>query len=70
MVYRVEDYPNAVELCRRYTAVVGHTPPNGLELMDKYVAAFKKVFSNLDVVRKHWNDRGVAHYSGKLFRAK
>jgi perosamine synthetase len=70
MVYRGEDYPNAVDLCRRYTAVVGHTPPNGLELMEKYVTAFRKVFSNLDVVKKHWNDKLTAHYSGKLFRAR
>ncbi|MBN1835335.1 MAG: DegT/DnrJ/EryC1/StrS family aminotransferase [Spirochaetales bacterium] len=70
MVYRAQDYPNAVELCRRYTAVVGHTPPNGLELMEKYVAAFRKVFSNLDVVEKHRRDTLPAHYSGKLFRAK
>jgi perosamine synthetase len=70
MAYRAADYPNAVDLCRRYTAVVGHTPPNGLELMEKYVGAFRKVFSNLDVVARHREDKIVAHYSGKLFRAR
>ncbi len=70
IVYRGEDYPNAMDLCDRYTAVVGFQPPNGLDLMEKYVEAFKKVFSNLDVVKKHWQDNIVAHYRGYLFRAK
>ncbi len=70
MVYRGEDYPNALDLCQRYTAVVGFQPPNGLELMERYVEAFRKVFSNLDGVKKHWQDKIVAHYRGSLFRAK
>jgi len=70
MKYSGSDYPNAVDLCRRYTAVVGFAPPNGLDLMEKYVTAFKKVFSDLDAVKKHWQDDVPAHYSGKIFRAK
>ena len=70
MVYKGEDYPNALDLCERYTAVVGFAPPNDLSLMEKYVKAFKKVFANLDVVAKHWQDDMVAHYRGELFRAK
>jgi perosamine synthetase len=70
MVYRGEDYPNALDLCRRYTAVVGYHPPNGLEVVERYAEAFAKVFANLDAVRRHWQDKVVAHYRGSLFRAK
>jgi dTDP-4-amino-4,6-dideoxygalactose transaminase len=70
MVYRGEDYPNAQELCRRYTAVVGYNPPNGMEVVEKYAEAFRKVFSDLDAVRRHWQDDVVAHYRGSLFRAR
>jgi dTDP-4-amino-4,6-dideoxygalactose transaminase len=69
MVYRAEDYPNALDLCDRYTAVVGFAPPNGLDLMEKYVAAFKKVFADLDAVQKHRQDNVPAHFSGAIFRA-
>ncbi len=69
MVYRGEDYPNALDFCRRYTVVAGIHPPNGVEIMELYVQAFKKVFSNLDVVLSHAHDDIVAHYSGALFRA-
>ncbi|MEW5814064.1 MAG: DegT/DnrJ/EryC1/StrS family aminotransferase [Spirochaetota bacterium] len=68
--YRGEDYPNAMDLCHRYTAVVGFQPPNGIDLMEKYATAFKKVFSDLKTVKRHWQDNIVAHYHGKLFRAK
>ena len=70
MAYRVGDYPNAVDLCKRYTVVAGIHPPNGTVLMDMYIEAFEKVFSNLDIVEKHRNDDIIAHYSGSLFRAK
>ncbi len=70
MVYRGEDYPNALDLCRRYTAVVGYHPPNGMEVAELYAQAFRKVFSDLDAVRRHWQDDLVAHYRGSLFRAK
>ena len=69
MVYRKEEYPNALDLCERYTAIVGFAPPNGLELMKKYVDAFKKVFADLDAVKKHAQDNVPAHFSGKIFRA-
>jgi len=70
MVYRAEDYPNALELCQRYTAVVGYHPPNGMEVVEKYAEAFRKVFSDLDAVRRHWQDPVAAHYRGSLFRAR
>jgi perosamine synthetase len=70
IVYRALDYPNAVDLCRRYTVIAGIHPPNSLGLMEKYVAAVKKVFSQLDTVVSHRNDDIIAHYSGDIFRAK
>jgi dTDP-4-amino-4,6-dideoxygalactose transaminase len=69
MVYRAKDYPNALDLCGRYTVVAGVHPPNGPALMDGYVEAFKKVFSDLDTVIKHADDDISAHYSGSIFRA-
>jgi len=69
IVYRAEDYPNSVDLCDRYTVVAGINPPNNINLMEKYVKAFKKVFSNLDVVIRHADDNIVAHYRGSLFRS-
>jgi perosamine synthetase len=70
MVYRGSDYPNAMDLCRRYTAVNGFQPPNDLSLMEKYVEAFNKVFSDIENVMKHLHDKLPSHYSGRLFRAK
>lgn len=57
-------------LCKRYTVVAGIHPPNGTALMDMYIGAFEKVFSNLDIVEKHRNDDIIADYTGSLFRAK
>ncbi len=70
MVYRAEEYPNSVELCKRYTVAAGVHPPNGAGLMEGYIEAFKKVFSNLDTVIRHAKDDITAHYSGSIFRAK
>jgi perosamine synthetase len=70
LVYRAEEYPNALDFCRRYTVVAGIHPPNTRELMEKYAEAFEKVFSQLDRVMDHADDDLVAHYSGALFRAE
>jgi perosamine synthetase len=69
MTYRPDDYPNALDFCKRYTVVAGIHPPNGLKLMEKYAGAFRKVFADLDTVLAHGDDDIVAHYSGTLFRA-
>ena len=68
--YRVEDYPNSVDFCKRYTVVAGIHPPNEKGLMEKYALAFEKVFSQLDTVMAHADDDIVAHYTGKIFRAE
>jgi perosamine synthetase len=69
VTYRGADYPVASQLCEDYTVIAGIHPPNGLELMDMYAEAIRKVCDNLDVVVKHKDDKIVAHYSGALFMA-
>jgi perosamine synthetase len=54
--YEPNDYPVAQHLCDTYTIVHGIHPPNGKKLMDQIIAAFEKVFANLDVVLEHADD--------------
>jgi len=68
--YRAEDYPNAIDFCKRYTVVAGIHPPNDKELMAKYARAFKRGFAQLNTVMEHADDEIVAHYTGKIFRAE
>jgi len=49
-VYRIEDYPRANDFVDSHCYVFDVNPPNGLELMGLYVAAFQKVMGNLDQV--------------------
>ena len=49
MTYKAEDYSVTQRILD--DSIVLHSaiyPPNGLKLMDKYVAAFEKVWENLD----------------------
>jgi dTDP-4-amino-4,6-dideoxygalactose transaminase len=48
--YRVADYPVARATIERILAPGGLTPPNGRELMERYVEAVHKVFDDLDAV--------------------
>ncbi len=48
--YRAEDYPGAIDAIARNTGIAGTKPPNGRELMEKYVEAFQKVFDNIDAI--------------------
>ena len=48
--YRAEDYPGAMEVLDRNTGVTGTKPPNGRELMERYVEAFHKIFDNIEEV--------------------
>jgi len=65
--YRAEDYPEALKLCEDYTTIAGIHPPNGLDLMEMYVKAFKKVFSNLEKVITYAKANTSPHYSGLLY---
>jgi perosamine synthetase len=48
--YRASDYPVAQATIERIVCPVGFTPPNGKELMARYIEAVHKVFDNLDAV--------------------
>lgn len=65
--YDVDQYPVAKKLCDTYTAVHGIAAPNGLDLMEKIVVAFKKVFANLDVALAHADDAIYPGFDGKLY---
>jgi len=69
ITYRGSDYPVASALCEDYTVIAGIAPPNGLDLMEQYAEAFRKVFNDLGTVIKHKDDPIVAHYSGRIFMA-
>lgn len=67
--YRAEDYPVAQELCDTYTIVHGIHAPNGMPLMEKFVAAFHKVFAHLDQALGHADDHIYPGADGKLYGA-
>ena len=65
--YDVNDYPVAQMLCDTYTNVHSIHPPNGLELNEKVVAGFHKVFANLDEVMDHADDDIKPGFDGPLY---
>ena len=65
--YDVKDYPVAQMLCDSYTNVHSIHPPNGLELNEKIVAGFHKVFDNLDEVMDHADDDVKPGFDGPLY---
>ena len=67
--YSVDQFPVAKNLCDTYTIVHGIHAPNDQALMDKIVAAFKKVFANLDVAVAHADDAIYPGADGRLYGA-
>lgn len=67
--YNVDQFPVAKELCDTYTVVHGIHPPNGTDLMDKFITAFQKVFANLDAAIAHAADEIYPGADGKLYGA-
>ncbi|HEY3298145.1 MAG TPA: DegT/DnrJ/EryC1/StrS family aminotransferase [Armatimonadota bacterium] len=67
--YNLDQFPVANELCDTYTVVHGVHAPNGRELMDKIVVAFKKVFANLDSAVAHADDEIYPGADGRLYGA-
>jgi len=65
--YDPDQFPVAQALCDTYTIVHGIHAPNGRELMDKIVAAFRKVFANLDQALAHADDEIYPGADGKLY---
>jgi len=67
--YNLDAYPVAKELCDTYTIVHGIHAPNGRDLMDRILSAFRKVFGNLDAVLAHADDEIYPGADGKLYGA-
>ena len=67
--YNPDDYPVAKALCENYTVVHCIHPPNDLDTMKLYVKAFGKVFSDLDTVMAHKDDKIYPGVDGSLYGA-
>lgn len=67
--YNINNYPVANELCDTYTIMHGIHAPNGLDLMQKIVTAFHRVFDNLDQAIAHEEDEIYPGADGKLYGA-
>jgi perosamine synthetase len=67
--YNPAQFPVAQALCDSYTIVHGIHAPNGRELMEKIVAAFAKIFSNLAQAMDHADDEIYPGADGKLYGA-
>jgi dTDP-4-amino-4,6-dideoxygalactose transaminase len=65
--YDPNDYPVAQTYCDTYTNVHSIHPPNGLELNEKVVAGFRKVFENLGQVMDHADDDIQPGFDGRLY---
>jgi len=65
--YDLNDYPVAQMYCDTYTNVHSIHPPNGLELNEKVVAGFRKVFDNLGQVMDHADDDIQPGFDGRLY---
>jgi hypothetical protein len=67
--YDPRQFPVSLELCNTYTIVHGIHAPNGRSQMDGMIAAFTKVFSNLDAAMKHVDDPIYPGADGALYGA-
>jgi dTDP-4-amino-4,6-dideoxygalactose transaminase len=65
--YDPSQYPVAQMLCDTYTNVHSIHPPNGLELNEKIVTGFQKVFAQLDQVMDHADDPIEPGFDGALY---
>ncbi len=67
--YDPSQFPVSQMLCDSYTVVHGIHAPNGRPLLEKIVAAFHKVFANLDEVMAHADDKVYPGFDGALYGA-
>ena len=65
--YDADEYPVAQMLCDTYTNVHSIHPPNDLDLNEKVVAGFRKVFDNLGEVLDHADDDIQPGFDGRLY---
>ncbi|MBN2452210.1 MAG: DegT/DnrJ/EryC1/StrS family aminotransferase [Lentisphaeria bacterium] len=52
ITYRGEDYPVTVDFIARHAYLAGVFPPNTMELMERYVAGFRKVSGRPEALQK------------------
>ncbi len=67
--YNPARFPEAQKLCDSYTIVHGVHAPNGRKLMDKIVAAFRKVFAAPQAALDHADDPVYPGADGRLYGA-
>jgi hypothetical protein len=67
--YDPNQFPVAQTLCDTYTIVHGIHAPNGKALMEKIVAAFRKVFASLPEAMAHAGDPINPGADGRLYGA-
>jgi len=65
--YNADNYPVAKNLCDTYTNIHAIHPPNGIDLLDKVLEGFHKVFDNLDEVMAHTGDGIKPGFDGALY---
>jgi len=65
--YNPDNFPVAKMLCETYTNVHGFTPPNGIDLLEKIIEGFHKVFDNLDEVMEHADDNISPGFDGAMY---
>jgi len=65
--YSGDDYPVARNLCDTYTNIHSIHPPNGIDLQEKIIEGFHKVFDNLDEVLAHADDDINPGFDGALY---
>ena len=65
--YSPDQFPVAQMLCDTYTVLHGVHAPNGKPLVEKIVAAFHKVFSNLGETMAHAEDDVIPGFDGALY---
>lgn len=65
--YNADNYPVAKNLCDTYTNIHAIHPPNGIDLLNKVLEGFHKVFDNLDEVMAHANDDISPGFDGALY---
>ena len=65
--YDPNQFPIAQLLCNTYTNVHSIHPPNRLDINEKVVAGFQKVFANLDEVMAHADDDVQPGFDGALY---
>jgi len=65
--YNPDSFPVAQQLCDTYTNIHGFTPPNGIDLMERIIEGFHKIFDNLDEVMQHADDDISPGFDGAMY---